>query len=124
MIRGVLKMAVGSILLCVAALMLPGCATTPRKPPPTVEEIVQLSHNGVPPQQIIQTIRETHGVYRLPASELAKLKERGVADPVLDYMQQTYLDDERWRAYYQAGPYWGPYGYWWGPPPVIVVRHK
>ena len=112
------------LLFAAAALLLSGCATTPRRPPPSIEEIVQLSQQGVPPEQIIQQMRDTHAVYRLPASELARLKQRGVADPVLDYMQQTYLEDERWRAYSMYGPYWGwgPYGYWWGPPPVIVVR--
>jgi hypothetical protein len=105
-------------------LLCSGCATTPRQPPPGLEEIVQMSQQGVAPEDIIEQMRASRAVYRLPASELAKLKERGVPDVVLDYMQQTYLEDERRRAYYQAGPYWGPYGYWWGPPPVIIVHKR
>ena len=129
MIHGVTRPTVYRVLLGVLAgaliLLSAGCATTPQKPPPSVEDIVQMSEQGVPPEQIVQRIRESRAVYRLPASELAKLKSRGVPDAVLDYMQQTYLDDERRRAYYQAGPYWGLYGYWWGPPPVIIVhRHR
>lgn len=111
-----------ALLASLLVLLIAGCATTPRKPPPTVEQIVQMSQQGVAPETIIQEIRDSGALYRLPASELVKLKARGVSDPVLDYMQQTYLEDERRRAYYyQAGPYWGPYG-WWGPPPVVIVR--
>ena len=111
-----------ALLATLLVLLIAGCATTPRKPPPTVEQIVQMSQQGVAPETIIQEIRDSGALYRLPASELVKLKARGVSDAVLDYMQQTYLEDERRRAYYyQAGPYWGPYG-WWGPPPVVIVR--
>jgi hypothetical protein len=128
MIHGVTSLTAYRVLQGVLAsallLLISGCATTPLKPPPSVAEIVQMSQEGVAPEQIVQRIRESRAVYRLPASELAKLKSRGVADAVLDYMQQTYLDDERRRAYYQAGPYWGPYGYWWGPPPLVIVHRR
>jgi len=111
-----------ALLASLLILLISSCTTTPRKPPPTVEQIVQMSQTGVPPESIIQEIRDSGALYRLPASELVKLKAQGVSDAVLDYMQQTYLEDERRRAYYyQAGPYWGPYG-WWGPPPVVIVR--
>jgi hypothetical protein len=110
-----------------AVLLLSACAMAPRRPPLGIEEIVQMSQQGVTPESIIGQMQESRAVYRLPASELVKLKARGVSDAVLDYMQQTYLEDERRWAYYQAGPYWGPYGYygyWWGPPPVVIVhRH-
>ena len=112
------------LALLTALVLLSACAMAPRRPPPGIEEIVQMSQQGIAPVTIIEQMQESRAIYRLPASELVKLKARGVSDAVLDYMQQTYLEDERRRAYYQAGPYWGPYGYWWGPPPVVIVhRH-
>jgi hypothetical protein len=106
-----------------------GCATfgKPLPPAPTVAEIVQLAKDGVAAEDIIKRMEDAQAVYRLPASELAKLREQGVPDKVVDYMQQTYIADERWREYLRArdsywffygGPYyrsWYPYAFW--PPP-------
>lgn len=105
-----------------------GCATTgPRNPMVTVEDVVQLSHQGVPPKEIIDRMRQSGTIYRLSGSQLAELKDRGVAGPVLDYMQETYLQDVRddlvRRASYDGygpsawGPYWGGY---WGPPVEVL----
>lgn len=121
------------VLLAVATLLLvSGCASLgqPRPPAPTVEEIIKLSKEKVPPSEIIKRMEESGAIYRLKASELAKLREQGVADPVVDYMQQTYMEDVQRRSwmlyrdpviYRGVGPYgiyrpfgwygWGPY--WW-----------
>lgn len=115
----------------VLALFIGGCATfgQPLPPPPTTAEIVQMAKDGVPADDIIKRIHEAQAVYRLPASELAKLREQGVPDKVVDYMQQTYIADERWREhlrsrdfymwygwpYYYRG-YWGYGSPFWGPP--------
>ena len=40
-------------------------------------------------------MRRSGTVYRLKASQLAQLKEEGVPDSVIDYMQETYLDAVR-----------------------------
>jgi hypothetical protein len=113
------------MLLLVAALA--GCESLgkPLPPPPTVAEIAELAKSGQSADAIIQRMRESHAVYRLPASELAKLRDQGVPDKVIDYMQQTYVDAVRyWErarardAYLFHGspfhPYFGryPYGWW------------
>ncbi len=120
----------------VAVLALSGCATLlkPLPPPPTAAEIVQMARDGRPADEIIVRMKESQAVYRLPASELAKLREQGVPDAVIDYMQRTYIEAERYDEYRRArdfywwyawpGPYWphpayryrfwphyGPY--WW-----------
>jgi len=44
---------------------------------------------------------------------LAELHDLGVADQVLDYMQQTYIEAERReqsRADWDTGYTWGPWG--------------
>jgi len=88
-------------------------------PPVTTEQILQMSREGVPPADIIQKMRDAGTVYRLSGSQLARLQSQGVPDEVLDYMQATYLAQERARgAEYAYGPFlWGPYPYgYWGPP--------
>jgi hypothetical protein len=112
--------ALGALLLLSGALSV-GCATTPRKPPVTVEQVVEMSQAGTPPADIVHKMRESGTVYRLSGSELARLKERGVSDEVLDYLQNTQLEYARNRAvmYYSAywgPPYYGPHGYWHGGP--------
>lgn len=86
-----------------------------------------MSIEGRTAPEIIRRIDEAQGVYRLSASELAKLREQGVPDAVIDHMQATYLDairrEEAWRqqSLYPAPgwPYRSPfnrsYPYRWWP---------
>jgi hypothetical protein len=109
------------------AIVLAGCAAMPQlPPPPTTAEIVQMAKDGQTADAIIARLQASRAVYSLPASELAKLREQGVPDKVIDYMQQTYVEAVRYEEWSRArdawppfGPY-GPYGpyfrgryYWW-----------
>ena len=111
--RRSLRRGAGVALL---ALALSGCATLgePLPPPPSLAEIVESAKAGQPPQQIIERMQRSRAVYRLPASELAKLREQGVPDAVIDYMQRVHLDvvrfEESMRARSFYGPGWGPLG--------------
>ena len=89
-----------AIFLLIASLA-PGCATLgpPLPSPPTIDEIVRLSAAGVPADDIVKRMRDARAVYRLPASELAKLNGQGVPDKVIDYMQLTYIEAERYDEY-------------------------
>jgi hypothetical protein len=113
-------------ILFVAASLAAGCAALgpPLPPPPTIDEIVGSSAAGVPADDIIKRMRESQAVYRLPASELAKLHDQGVPDKVIDYMQRTHIEAERYEEYlrtrdlylwYGWPSYRGvyPYGYWY-----------
>jgi len=109
--------------------ILAGCATAGPNlpPPPSKVEVVEMAKSGQSAEAIIQRMRESRAAYLLPASELARLREQGVPDKVIDYMQQTYLDAVRYdewtrmrNAYYPYySPYIGPYRpywrypYWW-----------
>ena len=105
-------------VLCV--VILAGCASMskPLPPAPTIEEIVQMSTDKMAPEQIIQRMKDSHAVYRLSGSELGNLKIRGIADPVLDYMQETRIASERYDEYlytrdrymFYGWPGYGPYG--------------
>jgi hypothetical protein len=78
-------------------LLLESCATMgiTQPEPVTVPQIIQMSKAGVPAQEIVKKMRRSGTVYRLKASQLAQLKEEGVPDSVIDYMQETYLDAVR-----------------------------
>jgi hypothetical protein len=125
-----------SYALLLAALGLGGCASVGANRPPqlTVQEVIQLSRDRVPAEEIIRRMNESGAVYRLPASELAKLHGQGVPDRVIDYMNQTHIEAARrdealyqrdrylwygwpsYRAYpYGYRGYYGPY-WWYGPP--------
>ncbi len=79
--------------LLVSFLLIAGCAAMLPKPRTvTVPEIVRMSQAGYPADQIIERMHASGTVYRLSASQLAYLKDEGVPDPVVNYMQQTYLD--------------------------------
>jgi hypothetical protein len=87
------------------------------KPKPvTVAEVLQMTKEGAPAKDIIKKMRESGTVYRLSASELARLHEQGVADEVLNYMQRTYLNAVRREQRLRDWDYWslGPDGYWYG----------
>ncbi len=94
-----------------------GCASVAKRPAPlTVPQVVQLSREGVPSGDIIDRMKQSQAVYRLDASQLARLKEKGVPDAVINYMQQTYLGEarrEQREEDWQLLPgYWGPYEPW------------
>jgi hypothetical protein len=106
-------------------VLLAACASTPSKPPVTLERVVELSRHGTPTADIIAEMRDAGTTYRLSGSQLARLRDQGVGDDVLDYMQDTYLSDmERRGRMYSYDPYgWGPYSTWgpypaWGPYPT------
>jgi hypothetical protein len=112
-----------TLLVVTLSLSLgPGCALIVAKPlpPVTVAQIIEMSNAKVPPEEIIQKMRDSGAMYRLPASQLAQLKEQGVPDAVIDYMQQTYLaavrreqsqeDMNNWAMWDGSFLYGGP---WW-----------
>jgi hypothetical protein len=97
-------------LICVA--LLSGCATLGFKQPEpvTVGQVIQMTKEGVPAQAIVQRMRDSGNVYRLTAAQLAELHDLGVADPVLDYMQQTYIEAERRQQRMDDRGDWGMLG--------------
>ncbi len=111
-------------LLAMGLAALTGCATmTAEQPvvpaPVTVTTIEQWSKQGVAPDEIIRRMRNSHTIYRLKASQLADLRDHGVANKVIDYMQGTYLAAVRRSAQLRQWRYWheGPFGYWYGGEP-------
>ena len=118
------RMQIFTIFICGLSLsVFAGCAffsSKPLPPPVTVPQIIEMSKTDVPPGDIVQKMRDSGTIYRLQASQLAQLKEQGVPDAVINYMQQSYLDavrtDQRradfedWAigddGYMYGGPWW------------------
>ena len=86
-----------SIVLAGSAL-LTGCAALgvdPSEQPVMVSEVIRMSNENVPAETIVNKMRDSRAVYRLNAAQLAKLHDEGVADLVLNHMQETYLNAVR-----------------------------
>ena len=84
--------APGLVLALVAAL---ACASAPSRPPLTASEVVELAQGGAGGEEIVTHLRAAGGTYTLRASELARLRDQGVPDAVIDYMQETHLEQVR-----------------------------
>ena len=84
------------LCLLFAASMIGGCVTLgpPPPPAPTIVEIIEAGRAGAA-DSIIKRIADSRAVYRLPASELARLREQGVPDSVIDAMQWSYIESVR-----------------------------
>jgi hypothetical protein len=103
-------------------LLLSGCAALQRRPPPSIDQIVQMSRDGKPAEEIVRELQETRAVYPLTASQIIKLHDQGVADAVLDYMQNAYAESIRWDARMQyEGTYWWHDCFYCYQRPVIVM---
>ena len=136
-----------------AMLLLSACATTQQQEPDikrispeelarimpkavpnlTLDEIVTLSKQGVPADQVIDKIKASKSLYDLKPSDVLRLSKQGVDPKVLDYIQQAHeaalrenladeinkrekqhrLEQEKLQREYQlrSYPYYDP---WWG----------
>ena len=55
----------------------------------TLQDIINLSDQGVSDPTIIELIQKTNSVYYLDARDVARLQKAGVSSPVIDYMLKT-----------------------------------
>jgi hypothetical protein len=109
-------------LLC--ALLLAGCAGLRNRPAPTLEQVVTMSREGKPADEIIRELQDTRAVYPLTASQILALHEQGLPESVLDYLQNAYVEgirlDERMRL---QGTIWWYDCFYCYHGPVIVVPY-
>ena len=84
-----------SMFLAGSALLGGGAGFEQTKPPVMVSEVILMSQEVVPAETIVTKMRDSKTVYRLTAAELAYLHDQGIADPVTNYMQETYLEAVR-----------------------------
>ena len=119
------KLCIGAGL-ALAASLFSGCATInmPEVEPITLEKIVELSKTGKDAQAIIADIKTSRTSYDVQASQYAKLSRDGVADAVLDFMQQGQLSmaerHGRREAYRDLWLNSWAYGGVWSPRPYGI----
>ncbi len=117
-----MRPAMIGIAIVVLCLWLAGCAGLQRRPPPSIDQIVEMAKAGKPAEEIVRELQDTRAVYPLTASQIVSLHEQGVPDAVLDYMQNTYAESIRWDARMQyEGSYWWNDCFYCYRRPVIVV---
>jgi hypothetical protein len=109
-------------LACVA--LFAGCTSMQRRPPPSLEQVVEMSQAGKPAVEIIQELQETRAVYPLTGSQIAALHDQGVPDTVLDYLQNAYAESIRWdaRMRYENSFPWYDCFYCYRRPVIVVPR--
>jgi hypothetical protein len=79
-------------LVALAAFASSSGVHAAREPLP-IAEVVKLSKSGASSEQVIAHIKSSATTYALRGSDFAKLKAAGVSDPVLDYLQQSFVDE-------------------------------
>ena len=84
--------SVAGLSLATCALLLGACSVLTPRPAMPISEIVTASKDSRP-EQLIDRIGHSRTTYALRGSDFGKLADAGVAPPVLDYLQQTFVDD-------------------------------
>ena len=82
--------SIASLLAIMATVVLSACATPPKTTP--IGEIVSQSRAGMAPDQLISRVRASKTSYALRGSDFAKLAKHGVPEPVLDELQQSFVN--------------------------------
>ena len=59
----------------------------------TVPEIIEMTKAGATDQEIINEIQQSKTVYKLDGNAYARLRQIGVSNNVINYMQETYTDE-------------------------------
>ncbi len=60
----------------------------------TVPQIIDMTKAGVSDEEIINKIQQSKTVYKLGGNEYANLRHIGVSNDVINYMQDTYTNEE------------------------------
>ena len=76
----------------VGAVLLGACSILTPRPATPIAEFVMLSKSS-PPEQVIDRIASSKTTYALRGSDFAKLADAGVPPPVLDHLQQSFVND-------------------------------
>jgi hypothetical protein len=116
------------LLIALAATALfSGCATLGDSAPPlTIDSLVTRAKAGESTESLLASLRGSRERFVLTGSDYAKLKERGLPDPVLDALQARALEDVRYEEWRRSQPdfFWRSWPYYGYHRPVIVLPPK
>jgi hypothetical protein len=88
-----------TLVLGLTALLLGACATHTPMP---IDDVVQRSRQGQTADQIVGQLRSSRTTFALRGSDFGRLAQAGVADPVLDHLQQSFVNDVDLQTRYWA----------------------
>jgi len=80
------------LYLAACALLLGACSILTPRPVTPIAEVVKQSKDSRP-EQVINRVGKSRTTYALRGSDFGKLADAGVAPEVLDYLQQSFVDD-------------------------------
>ena len=92
--------------------MLAACAGFNPGPELTPADLVQLSKSGEAPAAIVDRLRRSGTVIWLSATDIVKLREAGVSNQVLDYLQAAQIAETRRQSQFDQllyGPEMSPF---------------
>lgn len=72
---------------------LGACSVFKARPIAPIADVVSMSSNNLSDDQVLTRLRGAHTTYALKGSDFAELSRRGVADVVLDELQQSLVGD-------------------------------
>lgn len=88
---------------------------------PSLDDVVSMTQNAVPPAQIVEQIRVSGVVYQLSAQDIINLNRQGVDTRVIQALQDTALRPAPVRPVYAAAPLIVEQPVYVAPPPVVGV---
>jgi len=81
------------VVMALASALFSGCSSfKPRQVVP-ISDIIDAAVSRQSSSQIISSLKTARTTYALRGSDFARLAERGVSDPVLDQLQQSFFQD-------------------------------
>ncbi len=115
------------VFVAALALFLGGCATLGDSAPPlTIDALVTRAKSGESTESLLASLRGSRERFVLTGSDYAKLKERGLPDPILDALQARAIEDVRYEEWRRSQPdfFWRSWPYYGYHRPVIVLPPK
>jgi hypothetical protein len=105
------------------------CCATPQAPQApqaaaleviTLEDVVAMSHQGLPETEIIQRLDASRQVFVLSSADVRLLQQGGVSDRVIDHMMGTCLTARCWGPLRVRDCLWYRYGQFYATPPFAA----
>lgn len=116
------RIRVGRGWLLLGLAMLAGCQTAAylRPVPPTLEQIVQMQHQGMPDDQLVAQVAASQGRYYMRSEAVEYLLKNGVSRAVVDFLLATawapsavyYCDDCRENFSFGVGYFHHNHHHW------------
>lgn len=85
--------ATSFVTLIVLLAGLGACSVFKPRPIAPIADVVSMSSNNLSDDQVLTRLRGARTTYALKGSDFAELSRRGVADVVLDELQQSFVGD-------------------------------